>query len=575
MSQAAFLRAICAQPEQLTPRLVFADWLDEQGQPRAAAWAECIRAQCRLLELPIDHPAWLPTHLRSQALIARWGKGWLGPTRQHLRRWYFRAGLVESIVVDADVFLLHADAIVAATPVQQVRLVQVNRVAWPNLLATLARLRIPRLDLRHEPVTPFRLEELARSPYAAHLTALGLRGTGVSNTGGIQRFADFSTFPNLTELDLSDERISADRGGAGLDRYDTAQTDEYWDYRRQHAAAALRPADVQRFAESPHYPRLTALSLANHGAGVVRGLAGTPLLARLEALDVSGCVIADPTLFRSPVCQRLRHLNLGRIFAGNAEGVRRVVETVANSPALNGLRVLDLSGLNSRHGTHLHVAQILARGGGLERLAVLRLAGCQVDVDGVAALARAEWPHLRQLNLNENFFGNRGLLEMLGAAWLPQVQALGVSGPGSTLGRPDASWLDEQVAERLADAPLAALVSLDLSFQAISAANVVRWATAPALQALQALWLTGNRQNLAGSVAALVTAECWPQLQLLDVRGPTLPPDSTQRLRQRFGVGVRYGRAPSGQYRPAYWPADEVYDKYADATVSDVEANDW
>jgi uncharacterized protein (TIGR02996 family) len=43
--EAAFLRAICEHPDEDTPRLVFADWLTEQGGPVNTAWAGGIRAQ--------------------------------------------------------------------------------------------------------------------------------------------------------------------------------------------------------------------------------------------------------------------------------------------------------------------------------------------------------------------------------------------------------------------------------------------------------------------------------------------------------------------------------------------------
>src|SRR5262245_22208096 len=43
--ETAFLRAICDQPDEDTQRLVFADWLDEQGGEVNAYWAELIRDQ--------------------------------------------------------------------------------------------------------------------------------------------------------------------------------------------------------------------------------------------------------------------------------------------------------------------------------------------------------------------------------------------------------------------------------------------------------------------------------------------------------------------------------------------------
>lgn len=43
--EAALLRAICENPDEDTPRLMFADWLSEQGGAVNVAWANGIRAQ--------------------------------------------------------------------------------------------------------------------------------------------------------------------------------------------------------------------------------------------------------------------------------------------------------------------------------------------------------------------------------------------------------------------------------------------------------------------------------------------------------------------------------------------------
>lgn len=47
-----FLRTICERPDDDTPRLIFADWLEEQGQEQRAQW---IRVQIELAKL--DKPA--------------------------------------------------------------------------------------------------------------------------------------------------------------------------------------------------------------------------------------------------------------------------------------------------------------------------------------------------------------------------------------------------------------------------------------------------------------------------------------------------------------------------------------
>lgn len=50
-----FLRAIFAASDDDLPRLVFADYLEENGD---AAWAELIRVQCELARLPVGDPRW-------------------------------------------------------------------------------------------------------------------------------------------------------------------------------------------------------------------------------------------------------------------------------------------------------------------------------------------------------------------------------------------------------------------------------------------------------------------------------------------------------------------------------------
>lgn len=48
-TQAGLLAAICSHPDDDTPRLIFADYLDENGQPERA---EFIRVQCEIAKLP-------------------------------------------------------------------------------------------------------------------------------------------------------------------------------------------------------------------------------------------------------------------------------------------------------------------------------------------------------------------------------------------------------------------------------------------------------------------------------------------------------------------------------------------
>jgi uncharacterized protein (TIGR02996 family) len=74
------LRAICENPAEDAPRLVYADWLDENGQPERA---EFIRVQIELAKIPdppVDTTAGLRAAARKQQLAAllAWKSEWRG-----------------------------------------------------------------------------------------------------------------------------------------------------------------------------------------------------------------------------------------------------------------------------------------------------------------------------------------------------------------------------------------------------------------------------------------------------------------------------------------------------------------
>lgn len=69
----AFLVAIRDEPDDLTPRLVFADWLEERGDPRG----EFIRLQCLLSQMDEDDPAAEAFQHRTDELFDRHEDEWV------------------------------------------------------------------------------------------------------------------------------------------------------------------------------------------------------------------------------------------------------------------------------------------------------------------------------------------------------------------------------------------------------------------------------------------------------------------------------------------------------------------
>src|SRR5262245_19361390 len=74
----AFLHAIAENPDDDTVRLVYSDWLEENGQPRRRA---VIRLQCELepVRFEIDRPHVEALLTQEAGLLSRHQEAWLGP----------------------------------------------------------------------------------------------------------------------------------------------------------------------------------------------------------------------------------------------------------------------------------------------------------------------------------------------------------------------------------------------------------------------------------------------------------------------------------------------------------------
>jgi uncharacterized protein (TIGR02996 family) len=69
----ALFRAICEHPAEDTPRLVYADWLDENGRPERA---EFIRLQCEAWAPGAAYPTVAAARTRASALQRAFGDRW-------------------------------------------------------------------------------------------------------------------------------------------------------------------------------------------------------------------------------------------------------------------------------------------------------------------------------------------------------------------------------------------------------------------------------------------------------------------------------------------------------------------
>jgi uncharacterized protein (TIGR02996 family) len=120
----ALLAAILDRPDEDTPRLVYADWLEDHGEPERAAF---IREQIEIARSPDGRVTWRACELRAQLSEPIDGfHAWANPASYsqsgHPRKCLYARGFVEHVTCPAADWRDHGSAILADHPVRLVTL---------------------------------------------------------------------------------------------------------------------------------------------------------------------------------------------------------------------------------------------------------------------------------------------------------------------------------------------------------------------------------------------------------------------------------------------------------------------
>jgi uncharacterized protein (TIGR02996 family) len=285
---AALFAAIIANPAEDTPRLAYADWLDENGDP---ARARFIRLQYEIEKLPPIGAKASKAKKEEEALLKKHGKKWAGEIATLVERYKFRRGFVEYVRVTATNFLKHGKRLFELAPLREVRFDQIGD----------------------------RMPALVKSPHFGRAEALGFNshiGDQLHDGNQLDALLGAPSLATVRRLEL---------GLSSLDTDDLKQLARCpYLGAVEHLDLSSNPFDdaaLRAVANSKHLPALTSLVL--WGGSQVK----------LDGVRA---------LVDSPLADRLEHLALVWLGRSNDLG-DEIARITAGAPRLKCLRTLDLS----------------------------------------------------------------------------------------------------------------------------------------------------------------------------------------------------------------------------------------
>jgi uncharacterized protein (TIGR02996 family) len=205
----AFLRDILAHPDDDAPRLIFADWLEEQGDANSVARAEFIRVQCALSARHVLQQRRVELERREQQILAEWGEEWGRPIlRLNMETWKFHRGFIDEVAVDAHTFLAHANRLFRRAPIQHLHLVPGASIPMAALVDNAQLRRLRSLALCWNGLESRDMHILVVSQHLTNLTALDLSHNRIGDSG-IRALAESRVLRRLERLSLRGNDIGA------------------------------------------------------------------------------------------------------------------------------------------------------------------------------------------------------------------------------------------------------------------------------------------------------------------------------------------------------------------------------
>jgi uncharacterized protein (TIGR02996 family) len=406
-----FLADIVANIDDDTPRLVYADWLTENGQDDRA---EFIRVQVERARLPAWDAAQVRLRLREQELLKLHEEEWLAelPDIKGAKWEGFRRGIVAEVkFASFEAMRESAHACRAVAPVEAVT------VRWPRRhegeqsppIAELRELSLtgrpsrdsevgwladsPQLSTLHRLTArglwAHGLRRLVASPHMAGLKALCLPGNSLGNAG-ILALIRAASLSGLEELDLSGQGVSE------------AYNDD----------PIIRVRGMESLAGWTGLAGVRSLTLSKNelGRAGLRTLLRSKHTGALKELTLRGGRLDGQamTAFRDA----LPGLQLETLDLGENVLKERGAEAIATAPCLRELKALRLD----RCEIPLMGASLLAKKAPFfDSLRLLDVAHNHFGPLGLAALLEREPPSLHTLRMRDNDLFDKGTALLAGS----------------------------------------------------------------------------------------------------------------------------------------------------------------
>lgn len=491
MNEQAFLNEILTNPQDDAPRLVYADWLEERGDPRG----QFIRLQCEAERLPASFDR---DDLLYEAKLLRreYGKKWDREVRKQVGRFEYRRGFIEHVSMKVGKFVEKADQFLNLAPIHSAKL-RMDRDRVGDLASCPSLRRLERLSLNSVGMAAKRAPEFFGSEHFSQLTHLDL---GNNNLGkkGIQVLVERARFDQLCGLCVDGNNLQ-DQGVEILMQW-----------------SALEQV------------RSLKLSSNHMGRGGLVALAACPYLKSLKELRLDcnrGAPVDALAGFNWP---NLKSLYLDQIELGD-DGVA----ALADLPLLESLEHVSLS---TNRITDAGAAA-LAQTKRLKSLKSINVSGNNITQAGFDQLMRSKWfPQLHEncfrtvdlvsilMLMDSPILERTGRLDFRGTRLSTSDLDLIITHPGFAnvrqllLGGYQSPRIGDAGVDALAACPMAhRLEALDLQSNSLSGAAVTAILASPHLKSLKRLDLSSN-QLTDESMQTLVESDFAKQLVELDLR---------------------------------------------------------